>query len=388
MPTYLCHGFRWHRSNIRTFLQEQDLGDATPDSIIASQSFPAIIQSFYSAFDFLPNCPAAVGDSLARKPTLQQPSDTQPHHITASSPSPQGFEPVPSSPPDQCAIRLLEEYDARGVTSADQPHVFVADHVVRVDLSVSVLQEMALYEERTIQYTCGHNVMASESRDEYDKRESEPDEVTSEKSQGEAVRWFEKLRVELQPDEDIGWYVVICRDKEYKVEQNRGEAEGDNEPKEGDLSVECRPIQPNHITEAAGQSPVSEQAEAGHTQVQAEKGDSQDATRETIRKQSVSGTPPQETERKASPARERSMSAPRRLTGGCSYSPFPRPAPPPAMTPAGTSATLRPATRNGNLLLKPHPEIESISDTHLPPPAKIPHKRRSLRRLFGRRKGN
>ncbi|ROT40521.1 hypothetical protein SODALDRAFT_98294 [Sodiomyces alkalinus F11] len=325
--TYLCHGFRWHRPNIHVFAHEQDIGDAALDSTVAPESSAAIIRSFYTAFDFLPHRPLAA----------------------------QGTEPATtSSLPGHGAVKLLEEHDCRDSMNVGRPYAFVADHAVRVHLSVSVVEEMALYE------ACMSDKAAVET------------------SRGEDVGWFEKLRDKLQPDEDIRWYVIVCREEEGKLREDRGfgDAQGDGGVKRGDLSVESPP---DHTPEETGRKVSRGQPEADQTQMQAEKGDGQDAVGETTSTQPKSGTAAEDAGRQVRPARERSMSASRPSAGGCSYSPFPRPVLPPTITP-------RPATRNGNLL-KPYPEIGSISITPAPPPpANFAHKSRSLRRLFGRKK--
>ncbi|KAL2890401.1 hypothetical protein HOO65_020943 [Ceratocystis lukuohia] len=54
MPTYLCHGFRWYRNNVRVFTQFQDIENAAPDWVIRPGSSHAMIYRLYELFDFLP----------------------------------------------------------------------------------------------------------------------------------------------------------------------------------------------------------------------------------------------------------------------------------------------------------------------------------------------
>ncbi|KAL5601157.1 hypothetical protein BROUX41_005962 [Berkeleyomyces rouxiae] len=80
MPTYLCHGFRWYRNNVRVFAQFQDIEDAAPDWIIREGSSHAMLYTLYELFEFLPfaedlvpaeSAAAAVGlaSALAASPT-------------------------------------------------------------------------------------------------------------------------------------------------------------------------------------------------------------------------------------------------------------------------------------------------------------------------------
>ncbi|RFU30572.1 hypothetical protein B7463_g5787, partial [Scytalidium lignicola] len=54
MPTYLLHGFRWHRKSILLHVIFNDLDDAAPEWIIAPATSITLLNSFYSLFDFLP----------------------------------------------------------------------------------------------------------------------------------------------------------------------------------------------------------------------------------------------------------------------------------------------------------------------------------------------
>ncbi|KKA29905.1 hypothetical protein TD95_001474 [Thielaviopsis punctulata] len=70
MPTYLCHGFRWYRNNIRVFAQFQDIEDAAPDWVIRRGSSHALIYTLYTIFDFLPfaeDLAAVAGEASARR---------------------------------------------------------------------------------------------------------------------------------------------------------------------------------------------------------------------------------------------------------------------------------------------------------------------------------
>lgn len=56
MPTYLCHGFRWDRQNIRVHVVLENLDDAAPEWTIRQGSAKALIESFYKLYNFLPAC--------------------------------------------------------------------------------------------------------------------------------------------------------------------------------------------------------------------------------------------------------------------------------------------------------------------------------------------
>jgi hypothetical protein len=54
MPTYLIHGFRWHRQSIRIHVILNDLEDATPEWVLAPATSMSILNSLYTTYDFLP----------------------------------------------------------------------------------------------------------------------------------------------------------------------------------------------------------------------------------------------------------------------------------------------------------------------------------------------
>ncbi|KAK8051558.1 hypothetical protein PG993_002943 [Apiospora rasikravindrae] len=283
MPTYLCHGFRWHRKSIRYFVVIQDLDDAAPEWIVAPQSAVAFLYRFYDLFDFLPpsNPPRSKGSSSDHNYKLSNssrkhsrpppPSAHQNNHrrfetnerdetrvgraretwsdrirdsasrsrsrsrtrkcgrnnVTASRAS----TPEPDATfNDWAAVKLLEEYDPANVTRLNGPWAYVADHIVRVDTSLSIADEMAKYEER----------MKSEKV----KAMTGPSDETGRKlnsSGNKKPGWFEMLRDNLQRGEEIKWYVVVCGDEErslsvkdvdesYGPVRGRGEYSSKNPP--------------------------------------------------------------------------------------------------------------------------------------------------------------
>ncbi|TLS29720.1 hypothetical protein PpBr36_01249 [Pyricularia pennisetigena] len=197
MPTYLCHGFRWHRPSIRVYVIVQDIGDAAPDYISGTRSATAILDSFYNLFDFLP--PAPKTGQEQKQQEQQRPADA------IDNASSQAWS----------AVRLLEEYDPTVLGEATRPHAYVADHVVRVDLSVSVVDEMARYEARLKE----SGAMGGPHSDETGRRQR----AAKDRKAG----WLEKLRDQLQRGEEIRWYVVVNGDEERGWDDGGGGGEGE-----------------------------------------------------------------------------------------------------------------------------------------------------------------
>ncbi|TDZ51857.1 hypothetical protein CTRI78_v007298 [Colletotrichum trifolii] len=205
MPTYLCHGFRWDRRSIRVFVVVQNIDDAAPEWIIAPNSSPAILESFYSLFDFLPEPPPEDTDAQREKKKRNK-----------SKPPKDGllrneYDVPPSTvPPEEddvlqntwSAVKLLEEYDPTDLTYVSRPYAYVADHVVRIDLSNSITEEIMRYDERL----SDTKAMASAPSDDFAKTKKGS-------TSGKKAGWFEKLRDQLQRGEDIRWYVVVCGDE-------------------------------------------------------------------------------------------------------------------------------------------------------------------------------
>ncbi|KAL2166335.1 hypothetical protein VTG60DRAFT_2917 [Thermothelomyces hinnuleus] len=204
MPTYLCHGFRWQRQSVRVYVILQDLDDASPEWIIPAKSSRCILKSFYEAFDFLPHCNPERG---CYNPTPgfgghdggRAPSDTCERGLSTNI-------AAPGSPPSNApkgdfdaqswsAIKLLEEYDPNDLSAVSRPYVYVADYAVRIDLSCSIADEIARYEQQQLQ---SGNPATS---------------ISSDRSPAQGPGWFERLRDQLQQGEEIRWYVVVNNDE-------------------------------------------------------------------------------------------------------------------------------------------------------------------------------
>ena len=280
MPTYLVHGFRWQRANIRIHIILQDLDDAAPEWIVAPATSITLLNSFYSLYDFLPpsNPPPAsyriptapstevvvadehVGrrtltkknkshDSLGRKGgpvslssnailkshtnghgTGNKGSEDKEHKTMMSGSSSMGkSEKIPTFN-DWSVVKLVEQYDPTDMYSVSQPYAYVADYVVEVGLSASVAKEMAKYEavlrgEEAILSLPG--TPGTPGAPGFGAGEAGAAGISAREMRRKSRRlnWFEKLRDSLQKGEDIGWYVVYCGDEERaapSMEKSRG----------------------------------------------------------------------------------------------------------------------------------------------------------------------
>lgn len=91
MPTYLVHGFRWQRANIRIHIILQDLEDAAAEWVVAPATSLTLLNSFYKLYDFLP-------PSHPPKPTYPAPVPFPVVPIDVSIPA--NFPPPPPIPDD------------------------------------------------------------------------------------------------------------------------------------------------------------------------------------------------------------------------------------------------------------------------------------------------
>lgn len=183
MPTYLCHGFRWHRRDLRVFVILNNLEEAAPDWVIGEDTATLILDQFTKSFDFLPKISDEEAEA-ASDPNNAPRSTAPAQHHDDNFTQPASRVPVAHDPVLQYTwspVKLLEEYDPDETVSPARPYAYVADHVVRVDLGADVLAEMTAYEKAIRR---GGNA------------------------------WFSTLRDNVQKGSDIGWYVVVCGDIE------------------------------------------------------------------------------------------------------------------------------------------------------------------------------
>jgi hypothetical protein len=114
---------------------------------------------------------------------------------------------------DWSVVKLLEEYDPTKLDEVSRPYAYVADHVVKIDLSVSIFDEIARYEE---QARADRDPPITGPSDEGVPPSREAKKKASKKQQeqqGAGTGWFEKLRDQLQRGEEIRWYVVVNGDE-------------------------------------------------------------------------------------------------------------------------------------------------------------------------------
>ncbi|KAK5660292.1 hypothetical protein OQA88_12832 [Cercophora sp. LCS_1] len=244
MPTYLCHGFRWQRRSIRVYVVVQNLDDASPEWIIPAKSASSILESFYNLFDFLPYCsptgpfsspvesedesyifqgttgsaaPSANGRSRSRSVAAQSHRSRSQSQSQSQRSRSRGRQTVQSQrslnndihagtsdadykAQDWSVVKVLEEYDPLNLSEVSRPYAYVADYVVKVDLSVSIAEEMQRYEERV-------------KADRDPPMMGHASDETGRKKGNKRTGWFEKLRDQLQRGEDIRWYVVVNGDE-------------------------------------------------------------------------------------------------------------------------------------------------------------------------------
>lgn len=194
MPTYLCHGFRWYRKNIRIFVMVNDLEDAAPDWIISPDSSSSILNVFLDLYEFLPELDSESEPATSSAPAAPAPDSDGNHKLKADISVDEDLTVPPSrviASEDKVLcntwspVKLLEEYDSRETHAAARPYAFVADHVVRIDLHADVMLEMSKYE----------SVVHQEG----------------------GRPWLKQLMEQLQPEAEIKWYIVTCEDDERPV---------------------------------------------------------------------------------------------------------------------------------------------------------------------------
>ncbi|TFA99177.1 hypothetical protein CCMA1212_008963 [Trichoderma ghanense] len=233
MPTYLCHGFRWTRRLIRIFVIIEDLDDAAPDWITGRSSSAAILERFGTKFDYLPRrLPQQEAEKPSEPVLAPQLKQALQDEKTAAHQD-DDFSVPPSRVPDAedsvlvnqfSPVKLLEEYDPGETSISARPFAYVADHVIRIDLSANVLEEIAKYET-----------------------------LVKERNEG---NWFERLRDELQEGSPIEWYVVVNGDEErgWPQDDDEEESEGSDVAEMEDLKVAEEEDGPRREQPTAGSS--------------------------------------------------------------------------------------------------------------------------------------
>ena len=194
MPTYLCHGFRWHRRAILIFVIHNDLDECSPGWLVGRTSSELVLRQFAQNFDFLPDVPA---DSRPLSNSSIPGDSTNQPQTEETLPYVDDFRFVPSrvNPSEDnvlmhawSPVKLLEEYDETEKEHASRPYAYVADYVLRIDLGVDIAAEMKRHE---------------------------------------SADWFGKLRDKLQEGQEMGWYVVVCDDCDRLFKDNDSDSEDD-----------------------------------------------------------------------------------------------------------------------------------------------------------------
>jgi hypothetical protein len=106
MPTYLLHGFRWHRASIRIHIILQDLEDAAAEWIVAPATSITLLNSFYSLYDFLPPSHPPTAPTFAPTATSSNAKEYEQHMISRHRGGIGQWEKIPPPP----EIPFEEEY--------------------------------------------------------------------------------------------------------------------------------------------------------------------------------------------------------------------------------------------------------------------------------------
>jgi len=268
MPTYLLHGFRWHRANIRIHVIVNDLEDAAPEWIVAPATSVTLLNSFYTLFDFLPPStppPASYSAPIISNTTKEEPlpivnpptrtlkkkyksmgsigrksrpaSLSNTLELITSSGGGNGrvvltkeniktsvtakSERSKKQPAfnDWSVVKLVEQYDPDDMFAVSQPYAYVADYMVEVGLGVSVTDEMAKYEARMrVEEDIAPNTPSSSKNGDLASPALSARDI---RRKSRRLGWFEKLKDGLEKGENLGWYVVYCGDVERESPLSR-----------------------------------------------------------------------------------------------------------------------------------------------------------------------
>lgn len=220
------------------------LQDAAAEWIIAPNTALSIVQSFNKAYDFLPALPTefetdTVDDAQQSLHSLDLNATRSTSTVnTIRAPrSHARYNTDPEAPfNDWCPIKLLEEYDPMDLSSCSSKHAYVADHVIQVPLSLRITPslfsdlEVIRKEQRKQASKLIHLNKVSEAGDRNDDSEDvkaglaapeaglgevlDENDTVGDGSYRADDDWLSRLRDKLQPDEEIGWYMVVCEDEE------------------------------------------------------------------------------------------------------------------------------------------------------------------------------
>lgn len=111
---------------------------------------------------------------------------------------------------DWSVVKILEQFNPADMQTTSQPYAYVGDYCVKVELGVSIPEEMAKYdtmmraeEELVAPGGAGAPGTLGEGLSARDIRRK-----------SKRLGWFEKLRDGVHKGAGIEWFVVVCGDEE------------------------------------------------------------------------------------------------------------------------------------------------------------------------------
>lgn len=239
----------------------------------------ALLNSFYTAFEFLPA--AESSPTSSRTSFISPPQTAKTNSNSNSSKNGNGTERrrrksshISTSDKfnDWSLVKLLEQHETRHLKTATQPYAYVGDFITPIHLAHSITQEMEAYEARKAEDilalcaaastpqnrsrspTFGIKPKKASSASGEESIEKTTKVLTPEEEAREAriqkmntqdfqrrkrrVGWLEKLRDCLEAKAEVGWFVVVCEDEVRAVYEEAWEAELDSELIAGVREVE------------------------------------------------------------------------------------------------------------------------------------------------------
>ena len=115
------------------------------------------------------------------------------------------------------AVKLVEQYDPEDQETVSQPYAYVADYVTNITLCASITEEMANYEAKMKQEEAAISGTVSPVEGTSSDGAKSPTGSLEQERRTKRFNWIEKLKNGLQPDAEVGWYVVVCGDEERAV---------------------------------------------------------------------------------------------------------------------------------------------------------------------------
>jgi hypothetical protein len=204
MVTYLLHGFRWSRPLIRIHIAQYDLDDASAEWIILPPSAIAITNSFYTLFDFLP--PPSAPSTLPPFPGSPQSSPRFPKPTSSAG---QSTVSTTAAFNATSPVKLLEQYNPLDETPS-QPYAYVGDYCIPVPLSADISSEISSYEDRQRRQAAGRSKSPQNLGIDSNGSPRTPKMVPD---------WLDRLREKLDPNAQVGWFVVVCDDEGREFEE-------------------------------------------------------------------------------------------------------------------------------------------------------------------------